>query len=84
MENLIIPRKLQSLDSHFFIKSLTEEWLKEREVTLKNNNVNIIFNEDSDIISVISDKAGNYIIKEKTILKNNRIIKELCVVELKE
>ena len=84
MENLIIPRKLQSLDSHIFIKSLTEEWLKEREVTLKSNNVNIIFNEDSDIISVISDKAGNYIIKEKTILKNNRIIKELCVVELKE
>lgn len=80
MENLIIPRKLQSLDSHIFIKTLTEEWLKERNVTLKSTNVNIIFNEDSDIISVISDKAGNYIIKERTILKNNRILKE-CVVE---
>lgn len=80
MENLIIPRKLQSLDSHIFIKTLTEEWLKERDVTLKSNNVNILFNEDSDIISVISDKAGNYIIKERTILKNNRILKE-CVVE---
>lgn len=80
MENLIIPRKLQSLDSHLFIKTLTEEWLKERDVTLKSNNVNILFNEDSDIISVISDKAGNYIIKERTILKNNRILKE-CVVE---
>lgn len=82
MENLIISRKLQSLESHIFIKTLTEEWLKERGVTLKSNNVNIIFNEDSDIISVNSDKAGNYIIKERTILKNNRITKELCVVEL--
>ena len=80
MENLIIPRKLQSLDSHIFIKTLTEEWLKERGATLKSNNVNIIFNEDSDIISVNSNKAGNYIIKERTILKNNKIVKE-CVVE---
>lgn len=82
MENLIIPRKLQSLDSHIFIKTLTEEWLKERGVTLKSNNVNIIFNEDSDIISVNSDKEGNYIIKERTILKNNKIVKE-CIVESK-
>lgn len=81
MENLIIPRKLQSLDSHIFIKTLTEEWLKERDVTLKSNSVNIIFNEDSDVISVNSDKDNNYIIKERTILKNNRITKELCVVE---
>ena len=82
MENLIIPRKLQSLDSHIFIKTLTEEWLKERGVTLKSNNVNIIFNEDSDIISVNSDKEGNYIIKERIIFKNNKIIKE-CIVESK-
>ena len=82
MERLEIPRKLQSLDSHIFIKSLTEEWLKERDVTLKSNNVNIIFNEDSDIISVNSDKEGNYIIKERTILKNNKIVKE-CIVESK-
>lgn len=82
MERLEIPRKLQSLDSHIFIKSLTEEWLKERDVTLKSNSVNIIFNEDSDIISVNSDKEGNYIIKERTILKNNKIIKE-CIVESK-
>lgn len=82
MENLIIPRKLQSLDSYIFIKSLTEEWLKERGVTLKSNNVNIIFNEDSDIISVNSDKEGNYIIKERTIFKNNKIVKE-CIVESK-
>lgn len=82
MENLIIPRKLQSLDSHIFIKTLTEEWLKERGVTLKSNNVNIIFNEDSDIISVNSDKAGNYIIKEKVTFNNLKIIKELCVIKL--
>lgn len=82
MENLIIPRKLQSLDSHLFIKTLTEEWLKERDVTLKSNNVNILFNEDSDIISVISDKAGNYIIKEKVIFNNLKTVKELCVIEL--
>lgn len=82
MENLIIPRKLQSLDSHIFIKTLTEEWLKERDVTLKSNNVNIIFNEDSDIISVNSDKAGNYIIKEKVIFNNLKTTKELCVIEL--
>ena len=82
MERLEIPRKLQSLDSHIFIKSLTEEWLKERDVTLKSTNVNIIFNEDSDIISVNSDKEGNYIIKERTIFKNNKIIKE-CIVESK-
>ena len=82
MENLIIPRKLQSLDSHIFIKSLTEEWLKERDVTLKSTNVNIIFNEDSDIISVNSNKEGNYIIKERTIFKNNKIVKE-CIVESK-
>lgn len=82
MENLIIPRKLQSLDSHIFIKTLTEEWLKERGVTLKSNNVNIIFNEDSDIISVNSDKAGNYIIKEKVTFNNLKIIKELCVTKL--
>ena len=82
MERLEIPRKLQSLDSHIFIKSLTEEWLKERDVTLKSTNVNIIFNEDSDIISVNSDKEGNYIIKERTIFKNNKIVKE-CIVESK-
>lgn len=82
MERLEIPRKLQSLDSHIFIKSLIEEWLKERDVTLKSTNVNIIFNEDSDIISVNSDKEGNYIIKERTILKNNKIVKE-CIVESK-
>lgn len=82
MENLIIPRKLQSLDSHIFIKTLTEEWLKERGVTLKSNNVNIIFNEDSDIISINSDKAGNYIIKEKVIFNNLKTTKELCVIEL--
>ena len=82
MENLIIPRKLQSLDSHIFIKTLTEEWLKERDVTFKSNNVNILFNEDSDIISVISDKAGNYIIKEKVIFNNLKTVKELCVIEL--
>lgn len=82
MENLIIPRKLQSLDSHIFIKTLTEEWLKERGVTLKSTNVNIIFNEDSDIISVNSDKAGNYIIKEKVTFNNLKIIKELCVIKL--
>lgn len=82
MENLIIPRKLQSLDSHIFIKTLTEEWLKERDVTLKSNSVNIIFNEDSDIISVNSDKAGNYIIKEKVIFNNLKTTKELCVIEL--
>ena len=82
MERLEIPRKLQSLDSHIFIKSLTEEWLKERDVTLKSNNVNIIFNKDSDIISVNSDKEGNYIIKERTIFKNNKIVKE-CIVESK-
>ena len=82
MERLEIPRKLQSLDSHIFIKSLTEEWLKERGVTLKSTNVNIIFNEDSDIISVNSDKEGNYIIKERTIFKNNKIVKE-CIVESK-
>lgn len=82
MENLIIPRKLQSLDSHIFIKTLTEEWLKEREVTLKSNSVNIIFNEDSDIISVNSNKAGNYIIKEKVIFNNLKTTKELCVIEL--
>lgn len=82
MENLIIPRKLQSLNSHIFIKTLTEEWLKERGVTLKSNNVNIIFNEDSDIISVNSDKAGNYIIKEKVTFNNLKIIKELCVTKL--
>jgi hypothetical protein len=82
MENLIIPKKLQSLDSHIFIKTLTEEWLKERGVTLKSNNVNIIFNEDSDIISVNSDKAGNYIIKEKVIFNNLKTTKELCVIEL--
>lgn len=82
MENLIIPRKLQSLDSHIFIKTLTEEWLKERGVTLKSNNVNIIFNEDSDIISINSDKVGNYIIKEKVIFNNLKTTKELCVIEL--
>lgn len=82
MENLIIPRKLQSLDSHIFIKTLTEEWLKERGVTLKSNNVNIIFNEDSDTISVNSDKAGNYIIKEKVTFNNLKIVKELCVTKL--
>jgi hypothetical protein len=82
MENLIIPKKLQSLDSHIFIKTLTEEWLKERGVTLKSNNVNIIFNEDSDIISINSDKAGNYIIKEKVIFNNLKTTKELCVIEL--
>lgn len=82
MENLIIPRKLQSLDSHIFIKTLTEEWLKERDVTFKSNNVNIIFNEDSDIISVNSNKAGNYIIKEKVIFNNLKTTKELCVIEL--
>lgn len=82
MENLIIPKKLQSLDSHIFIKTLTEEWLKERDVTLKSNNVNIIFNEDSDIISINSDKAGNYIIKEKVIFNNLKTTKELCVIEL--
>lgn len=82
MENLIIPRKLQSLDSHIFIKTLTEEWLKERGVTLKSTNVNIIFNEDSDIISVNSDKSGNYIIKEKVTFNNLKIIKELCVIKL--
>lgn len=82
MENLIIPRKLQSLDSHIFIKTLTEEWLKERGVTLKSNNVNIIFNEDSDIISVNSDKVGNYIIKEKVIFNNLKTTKELCVTKL--
>ena len=82
MENLIIPRKLQSLDSHIFIKTLTEEWLKERDVTLKSNNVNIIFNEDSDIISVNSNKVGNYIIKEKVIFNNLKTTKELCVIEL--
>ena len=82
MENLIIPRKLQSLDSHIFIKTLTEEWLKERGATLKSNNVNIIFNEDSDIISVNSNKAGNYIIKEKVIFNNLKTTKELCVIEL--
>ena len=82
MENLIIPRKLQSLDSHIFIKTLTEEWLKERGVTLKSNNVNIIFNEDSDIISVNSNKVGNYIIKEKVIFNNLKTTKELCVIEL--
>lgn len=82
MENLIIPKKLQSLDSHIFIKTLTEEWLKERDVTLKSNSVNIIFNEDSDIISVNSDKAGNYIIKEKVIFNNLKTTKELCVIEL--
>ena len=82
MERLEIPRKLQSLDSHIFIKSLTEEWLKERDVTLKSTNVNIIFNEDSDIISVNSNKEGNYIIKERTIFKNNKIVKE-CIVESK-
>jgi hypothetical protein len=82
MENLIILKKLQSLDSHIFIKTLTEEWLKERGVTLKSNNVNIIFNEDSDIISVNSDKAGNYIIKEKVIFNNLKTTKELCVIEL--
>lgn len=82
MENLIIPRKLQSLDSHIFIKTLTEEWLKERDVTLKSNSVNIIFNEDSDIISVNSNKAGNYIIKEKVIFNNLKTTKELCVIEL--
>ena len=83
MENLIIPRKLQSLDSHIFIKTLTEEWLKERGATLKSNNVNIIFNEDSDIISVNSNNAGNYIIKERTILKNNKIVKECAVESIK-
>lgn len=82
MENLIIPKKLQSLDSHIFIKTLTEEWLKERGVTLKSNNVNIIFNEDSDIISINSDKVGNYIIKEKVIFNNLKTTKELCVIEL--
>lgn len=82
MENLIIPRKLQSLDSHIFIKTLTEEWLKERDVTLKSDNVNILFNEDSDIISVNSNKAGNYIIKEKVIFNNLKTVKELCVIEL--
>lgn len=82
MENLIIPRKLQSLDSHIFIKTLTEEWLKERDVTLKSNSVNIIFNEDSDIISVNSNKVGNYIIKEKVIFNNLKTTKELCVIEL--
>lgn len=82
MENLIIPKKLQSLDSHIFIKTLTEEWLKERDVTLKSNNVNIIFNEDSDIISINSDKVGNYIIKEKVIFNNLKTTKELCVIEL--
>lgn len=82
MENLIIPRKLQSLDSHIFIKTLTEEWLKEREVTLKSNNVNILFNEDSDIISVNSNKSGNYIIKEKVTYNNLKTVKELCVIEL--
>lgn len=82
MENLIIPRKLQSLDSHIFIKTLTEEWLKERRITLKSNSVNIIFNEDSDIISVNSDKAGNYIIKEKVIFTNLKTTKELCVTKL--
>ena len=82
MENLTIPRKLQSLDSHIFIKTLTEEWLKERGVTLKSNNVNIIFNEDSDIISVNSDKVGNYIIKEKVIFNNLKTTKELCVTKL--
>ena len=83
MENLIIPRKLQSLDSHIFIKTLTEEWLKERGATLKSNNVNIIFNEDSDIISVNSNNAGNYIIKERAILKNNKIVKECAVESIK-
>ena len=82
MENLTIPRKLQSLDSHIFIKTLTEEWLKERGVTLKSNNVNILFNEDSDIISVNSDKVGNYIIKEKVIFNNLKTTKELCVTKL--
>ena len=82
MERLEIPRKLQSLDSHIFIKSLTEEWLKERDVTLKSTNVNIIFNEDSDIISVNSNKEDNYIIKERAIFKNNKIVKE-CIVESK-
>lgn len=82
MENLIIPKKLQSLDSHIFIKTLTEEWLKERDVTLKSNSVNIIFNEDSDIISINSDKVGNYIIKEKVIFNNLKTTKELCVIEL--
>lgn len=82
MENLIIPRKLQSLETHIFIKELMDKWLQERGVTLKNPKVGIIFESDKDIITLASNKNDTYIMKEKTFLKNVKIVKELCVTKL--
>ena len=82
MENLIIPRKLQSLETHIFIKELMDKWLQERGVTLKNPKVGIIFESDKDIITLASNKNDTYIMEEKTFLKNVKIIKELCVTKL--
>lgn len=82
MENLIIPRKLQSLETHIFIKELMDKWLQEREVTLKNPKVGIIFESDKDIITLASNKNDTYIMEEKTFLKNVKIVKELCVTKL--
>lgn len=82
MENLIIPRKLQSLETHIFIKELMDKWLQERGVTLKNPKVGIIFESDKDIITLASNKNDTYIMEEKTFLKNIKIVKELCVTKL--
>ena len=82
MENLIIPRKLQSLETHIFIKELMDKWLQERGVTLKNPKVGIIFEADKDIITLASNKNDTYIMEEKTFLKNVKIVKELCVTKL--
>lgn len=82
MENLIIPRKLQSLETHIFIKELMDKWLQERGVTLKNPKVGIIFESDKDIITLVSNKNDTYIMEEKTFLKNVKIVKELCVTKL--
>lgn len=82
MENLIIPRKLQSLETHIFIKELMDKWLQERGVTLKNPKVGIIFESDKDIITLASNKNDTYIMEEKTFLKNVKIVKELCVTKL--
>ena len=82
MENLIIPRKLQSLETHIFIKELMDKWLQERGITLKNPKVGIIFESDKDIITLSSNKNDTYIMEEKTFLKNVKIVKELCVTKL--